>query len=492
MIVGSVCAFSSCCGVAVLTFLGMSRQLPVTTALHPASGETPNFCQSPLFFCAQRLDHFKYQSDLFIETRRREQEIDKIFDGFVFFPDNSSLFPRTFSSMPTILAQEVYDENTKEAIDIYDIYDSIKRSDSLGLPAILYRNNYQVKGTGPDIPYITNLFPANSYEVPKLQNKFNVTYKELVRYSIFRMAPDILKIKIYNDGEWLRNNYLFNSLLGTEDSAFPRNTQFHDSGESHQALRSMVESRITAIHTDYGYFKYMHSFLTHAPIGLDQKGNLLSNPARDKNTRISNGIFIFKSLGLLFDKLKRQNVYDNTFIVIAADHGMANDLFGRTEHIFPYHSAAALLIVKDFNKRGSLRVDNYPTQNLDISKTIADRLGLNHTFTKGIDIFSLNRPGSRSREFFDYTWSSSYHGLDKGIPPVEKYTIDGPLRDPRSWGKPLLSLGCSTKIDFFNANHAKYYLAGGFSHHEHWGRWSNEKVVELNFKIESLAAKPMP
>ena len=63
MIVGSVCAFSSCCGVAVLTFLGMSRQLPVTTALHPASGETPNFCQSPLFFCAQRLDHFSDKLD---------------------------------------------------------------------------------------------------------------------------------------------------------------------------------------------------------------------------------------------------------------------------------------------------------------------------------------------------------------------------------------------------------------------------------------------
>ena len=58
MIVGSVCACSGCRGVAVLTFLGMSRQLPVTTARHPASGATPNFCQSPLFFCAQRLDHF--------------------------------------------------------------------------------------------------------------------------------------------------------------------------------------------------------------------------------------------------------------------------------------------------------------------------------------------------------------------------------------------------------------------------------------------------
>ena len=57
MIVGSVCACSGCRGVAVLTFLGMSRQLPVTTARHPASGATPNFCQSPLFFCAQRLDH---------------------------------------------------------------------------------------------------------------------------------------------------------------------------------------------------------------------------------------------------------------------------------------------------------------------------------------------------------------------------------------------------------------------------------------------------
>ena len=41
-----------------LDTIGMSRQLPVTTARHPASGETPNLCQSPLFFCAQRLDHF--------------------------------------------------------------------------------------------------------------------------------------------------------------------------------------------------------------------------------------------------------------------------------------------------------------------------------------------------------------------------------------------------------------------------------------------------
>ena len=28
----------------------MSRQLPITIARHPASGETPNFYQSPLFF----------------------------------------------------------------------------------------------------------------------------------------------------------------------------------------------------------------------------------------------------------------------------------------------------------------------------------------------------------------------------------------------------------------------------------------------------------
>ena len=61
MIVGSVCAFRCFRGVAVLTFLGMSRQLPVTTALHLASGKTLNFCQSPLSFCAQRLDHFTHK-----------------------------------------------------------------------------------------------------------------------------------------------------------------------------------------------------------------------------------------------------------------------------------------------------------------------------------------------------------------------------------------------------------------------------------------------
>ena len=59
MIVMSVCACSGYRGVAVLTFLGMSRKPPVTTVRHPASGETPNFCQSTLVFCAQRLDHFR-------------------------------------------------------------------------------------------------------------------------------------------------------------------------------------------------------------------------------------------------------------------------------------------------------------------------------------------------------------------------------------------------------------------------------------------------
>ena len=52
-----------------LDTIRMSRQLPVTTARHPASGETPNFCQSPLFLCAQILDHFTgVQKSLFAKV----------------------------------------------------------------------------------------------------------------------------------------------------------------------------------------------------------------------------------------------------------------------------------------------------------------------------------------------------------------------------------------------------------------------------------------
>ncbi len=71
-----------------------------------------------------------------------------------------------------------------------------------------------------------------------------------------------------------------------------------------------------------------------------------------------------------FDWMKVNNVYDNTKIIIASDHGSS----GRGRK-WDHEAIFALLMVKDFNERGSLHVSKQLMSNADIAAILCSTIG---------------------------------------------------------------------------------------------------------------------
>ena len=87
-----------------------------------------------------------------------------------------------------------------------------------------------------------------------------------------------------------------------------------------------------------------------------------------------------KLVGQYFDLLKQEGVYDNTFIIVLSDHcngdsqalsavfGNDDPAYART--VYQPRCPDALLLIKPFNSRGSLKTDTVPMATSDVRKLV--------------------------------------------------------------------------------------------------------------------------
>jgi len=92
-----------------------------------------------------------------------------------------------------------------------------------------------------------------------------------------------------------------------------------------------------------------------------------------------------KRIGLWFDQLREEGVYDNTRIIVVADHG--RDLYSEgmadfTENRYTYNRFVPLLLMKDFDTVGPLGIDDTFMTNADAPLfAIKDLTGSINPFT---------------------------------------------------------------------------------------------------------------
>jgi len=93
--------------------------------------------------------------------------------------------------------------------------------------------------------------------------------------------------------------------------------------------------------------------------------NLGSGPFRKEPAYHVNAASM-KRLGEWFEFLKANNIYDNTRIIIASDHGAAPNYLIKTSLPFNVEWFNALLMVKDFNASGLIKTDQSFMTNADV------------------------------------------------------------------------------------------------------------------------------
>ncbi len=315
-------------------------------------------------------------------------------DGFTYYPDTLSFASRTNRASPALFGGYEYMPTAMNARS--DELISQKHTEALKLlPTLFTQAGYEV--TVADFPYagrreIPDMVMFN--EMPNVKgvllegkyNALNPEYKNGISdsvlqrryffYSLLRAFPVFVTNIIYDDGNYMlykgeeetREISFLNAYMELE--VLPDITEVRPdiSGQlvmlynntTHEPCYLQMPDYVPAKSVDNTSFeKNINTFVNDKTMHLETK-------AQRQHFQIN--VAALLKLGEFFDYLREEDVYDNTRIIIAADHG--EDLAHFDEMLMldgklDVEAYNPLLLVKDFNARGFTVSNDFMT-NADV------------------------------------------------------------------------------------------------------------------------------
>lgn len=376
-----------------------------------------------------------FQSDLLFEALDKNPKFEKDLDGFTLYENNSSVFAKTYTSIPLMLTGEVYrkEEPLLEFID--KVYDDSLMSD--------------MKNNGWDVglyPYTALTMPVNPKIMDNLiggtiwVDKLD-SYLQTLDLSLFRMAPHFLKPIPYNKSKFVAKEALSAPLLKLSPGKDKKQVLRLPARKPHKALSfldNMQEFGNASV--EKPTFRFYHLLMPHAPLNLDRDLNY-----GDFGTSFeAYQDYVHASVTLLtmyLEELKKLGVYDNSTIMIVSDHG--NGVFNTNQYVpetqsyrqlkkygFARSAAKSIFLVKKRNAKGQLKRSQKPVSGIDIAPTIARKAGFPEVGFEGLDVDRIGEADVRERFYNFYkftTWDTKY------LENFDTYTINGDVRDDDAW-----------------------------------------------------------
>ena len=315
-------------------------------------------------------------------------ELKDVYSGFVFYPNTVSYAIYTVLGYPACVGGYEYtpinmDKNNR-------LFSEKWLEASLMLPTLFKNNGYLSTVVDPleedkliKLNY-TDIYSSKGINIIKMMGKHNSKMqfdksndskiqeqikKRLYLYSFLKIVPNNLKKIIYNDGFYLLKRRL-------KELRNHKNSSEKKVMSSYSAL--MYLKHITKIDSKQRTFTIIHNDLPHSFF-------LFKYPSYEYSTELTNvGENIFKDsrsfmsyhtvmastllVGEYLDYLKKSGIYDNTRIIIMADHGNA---FIHLPDFSQFNNDNVLqcnpiLMVKDFNQQHSLISDHTFMTNADV------------------------------------------------------------------------------------------------------------------------------
>lgn len=345
---------------------------------------------------------------LFNENKNLEKE----YDGFTFYPNTISYGAFTNFGVPPLFGGYEYtpvEMNKRSDELLKDKHNEALRM----LPALFSKNGYDVTFIDPpysnyselpDLSIFDGMDNVHAYTAKGIMNPYGKTISKQLDdtrkrnffiYSIFKTSPLVFQESIYNGG-----NYHSLGVSYTVEGEFTvpqvRSSFSNSKGvkanfmDSYYVLESMPG--ITSIEESGNYVLLMNNNSTHEPMLLQEPeyvpSNVVDNKQYDmlhisrtylngRNMLLSSylqmshyqvNMAAYKSLGRWFNFLREQGVWDNTRIIIVADHGRPLEMFNDLVYSdidLDVLSVNPVLMVKDYNCTGFTTSDDFMT-NADV------------------------------------------------------------------------------------------------------------------------------
>lgn len=323
-----------------------------------------------------------YDINYFKQALEEAPEFEEQLDGFVWFDNFSGCYPLTTWAVPFMLSGNY-----------------CKQGDPFAQVAInseqrLYLDELAENGYELSLYTQHNLIPERAREkainfvdadcIISDRKAFTVSLYSLV---ICKYFPDICK-----PAAWLSPNaFEARRRLDSEHRIYATDNLL---------LADCLDQQDVTANADHPQFKFIHIEGTHLPSNIDEWGH------RTEDASLIEEIPFKGSLRLVLrymDEMKALNVYDDSTIIVTADHGI-NSKDGDFHDTF----SCPVFLVKPRGARGPLTVNHTPSSQSDLGATILDLAGVDTNLNSyGVSVFDENGEREKKRYYYKVVASGS-------------------------------------------------------------------------------------
>lgn len=311
-----------------------------------------------------------------VDARRFEKivktdEYKDTFKDFTYYPDTLSMYPYTRNSIPLILSGKPNENKTNFRNYYNDAMDNSKFINKL------IEEDYNI-----------NIYENESNWTSKKSNvvsnkrlisskiKLGNFTKQLLRYVSFKYLP--YSLKKYSNIE--KMDFNGKELTGGKDLFDWTLPEIYDEIQNNDV--KIKEQK---------YFKFIHTEGAHIPFDIDKDLNTTKNGTYNDKMKAT-----LKVINAYLDRLKKYDIYDNSVIIILADHGYN---FGKN-----LGRQNPILYIKGIDEHHEMYTSDKPISHIDLADAYLELLD-----GKASDELFEDIPDERERRYLSYRYLGEKH-----------------------------------------------------------------------------------
>ncbi len=338
-------------GASIAVFVMLNVSLVTSAAQNDLFARKNNFISTTAGFneASDDKNFFIFMVDSqsateFTQVIFTQEQFAHTFDDFTYYPDTLSTYAYTRDSVPFVLSghinknEEDFGTYSERALNDSTLF---KELDERGYDMYLYDSELAWYGEkGFDI--------KNDPDVDNVELRFGEYFENEMRYVWFKYLP-----------------YAYKKASGIEKMDFGRTVEKFDWGNDtlYREFRNVPQVSRTA----GAQFRFIHAEGAHVPLDMDEHMNRIEH-----GTYLQKTAATAKLIAEFIDRLRASGAYDNSVIVIMADHGYQPALNQPENYILSRFNP--ILLIKGTGEHHDFAVSDKPVSYFDLPQAYVDLL----------------------------------------------------------------------------------------------------------------------